>query len=221
MKNKKMESVENIHEKIVMMSDMQDTLNNLASADWNSKNYNWDLYILVENSELIDHLGYKHWKKTIPDYGQCKLEVLDILHFYLSKILNSPDSNGNLIRLSREIFRFQETYGSNNIVKEESHKKALSTLMTISGVAANGSFSETHMCTLISMFVSFEELCNLYVGKNALNIFRQKNGYKEGSYIKVWDGKEDNEVLTEIVTGQGITNFKEIYLRLTDEYSKI
>jgi hypothetical protein len=38
------------------------------------------------------------------------------------------------------------------------------------------------------------------VGKNTLNFFRQDHGYKEGSYIKIWNGEEDNEVLAALVT---------------------
>lgn len=34
-----------------------------------------------------------------------------------------------------------------------------------------------------------------YTGKNVLNVFRQDHGYKAGTYIKVWDGREDNEHL--------------------------
>lgn len=30
-------------------------------------------------------------------------------------------------------------------------------------------------------------------------MFRQDHGYKEGTYIKIWHGKEDNEVLAETV----------------------
>jgi hypothetical protein len=37
------------------------------------------------------------------------------------------------------------------------------------------------------------------VGKNVLNFFRQDHGYKDGSYIKVWQGREDNEHLVDVV----------------------
>ena len=39
------------------------------------------------------------------------------------------------------------------------------------------------------------QLYRLYVGKNILNGFRQDHGYKEGSYIKIWNGVEDNVVM--------------------------
>jgi hypothetical protein len=32
-----------------------------------------------------------------------------------------------------------------------------------------------------------------------LNFFRQDNGYKEGTYRKEWNGREDNEYLVEII----------------------
>jgi hypothetical protein len=49
------------------------------------------------------------------------------------------------------------------------------------------------------MELSFDQLHRGYVGKNVLNFFRQNNGYKDGSYIKVWAGKEDNEHLVDVV----------------------
>ena len=45
----------------------------------------------------------------------------------------------------------------------------------------------------------FDELYEIYVGKNVLNMFRQDNGYKEGTYNKVWNGREDNEHLIELL----------------------
>jgi len=44
-----------------------------------------------------------------------------------------------------------------------------------------------------------ELLFRIYCGKNMLNNFRQKHGYKEGTYIKQWDGAEDNDYMLAIV----------------------
>ena len=38
-----------------------------------------------------------------------------------------------------------------------------------------------------------------YIGKNMLNRFRQNNGYKSGEYKKLWQGREDNEHLIELL----------------------
>ena len=45
--------------------------------------------------------------------------------------------------------------------------------------------------------MNFDELFEMYVGKNVLNTFRQNNGYKAGTYRKLWQGQEDNEHLIE------------------------
>jgi len=52
---------------------------------------------------------------------------------------------------------------------------------------------------MIDCELSWTDLYSQYVGKNVLNMFRQDNGYKEGTYKKIWDGKEDNEYLVDIL----------------------
>jgi len=52
---------------------------------------------------------------------------------------------------------------------------------------------------LVSMSgLNLDTLYRLYVGKNILNQFRQDHGYKEGNYIKIWNGDEDNVVMKRI-----------------------
>jgi len=52
--------------------------------------------------------------------------------------------------------------------------------------------------------VAIDSIYRQYLVKNVLNSFRNKNGYKEGYYIKIWeDGKEDNDVAFEIVKNAG------------------
>ncbi len=52
--------------------------------------------------------------------------------------------------------------------------------------------------------------------------FRQDNGYKDGSYIKQWQGREDNEHLVEILAeldSQQPTYSDEVYQSLQQRYS--
>ena len=49
--------------------------------------------------------------------------------------------------------------------------------------------------------MSYDELFDLYIGKNVLNRFRQDHGYKTGEYHKLWQGREDNEHLMEVLNG--------------------
>ena len=44
-----------------------------------------------------------------------------------------------------------------------------------------------------------EEVSAIYVVKSQLNFFRQKNGYADGTYVKVRDGMEDNARLKYFV----------------------
>jgi hypothetical protein len=45
--------------------------------------------------------------------------------------------------------------------------------------------------------LNLDQLYRLYVGKNILNRFRQDHGYKEGTYVKIWNGLEDNAVMKQ------------------------
>ena len=47
--------------------------------------------------------------------------------------------------------------------------------------------------------LTWESLYQLYMAKNVLNMFRQANGYKDGTYVKTWDGLEDNVILMGII----------------------
>ena len=69
--------------------------------------------------------------------------------------------------------------------------------------------------------LDWTELFRQYVGKNVLNMFRQDKGYKEGTYIKVWNDREDNEYLVDIIHSldPASQDFKEsIYAALEEAY---
>jgi len=60
-----------------------------------------------------------------------------------------------------------------------------------------------------------------YVVKNQLNTFRQKNGYKDGSYIKNWGGVEDNVIAFDIMNSNPKITPTELYTELDSVYSKL
>ena len=69
--------------------------------------------------------------------------------------------------------------------------------------------------------LSFEELFRHYVGKYVLNFFRQDHGYKTGEYVKIWNGREDNEVLMDVLkaTDANSPDFKDkVYQGLKQAY---
>ena len=67
------------------------------------------------------------------------------------------------------------------------------------------------------------ELYKLYIGKLALNAFRQEHGYQDGSYKKIWNGREDNAVMMDIVAqcSGGEYTLDNVKKMLEKEYSKI
>ena len=68
---------------------------------------------------------------------------------------------------------------------------------------------------------SIDDIYSLYIGKNCLNQFRQDNGYKDGTYIKIWDGEEDNIFMHNAINKmQGIT-YSELYESLEKKYATV
>jgi hypothetical protein len=86
-------------------------------------------------------------------------------------------------------------------------------------------FDLKKFCELASAVGLQEEaLYEMYVGKNVLNGFRQDHGYKAGSYIKTWDGREDNVWLVEFAAGldkHPTTFASELYNRLSKKYDEV
>lgn len=90
--------------------------------------------------------------------------------------------------------------------------------------------AENFFLSCIMLEMSMEELYLLYIGKNALNHFRQDNDYKGGSYVKIWsveDGEEleDNDFLYRFIdTLKKLDNlgdesaYDTIYDHLTSQY---
>lgn len=72
----------------------------------------------------------------------------------------------------------------------------------------------------VQLNMTNEDIYIAYITKNCLNKFRQDFGYKDGTYIKDWNGKEDNVVAFELASNIGATEnlFKELYNDLKKIY---
>ena len=175
---------------IQQMLSLQNAMNSRVSDSWRDNNYEWYRAIWVECAEMLDHHGWKWWKHQEIDVPQVQLELVDIFHFGLSlRLMTGASVEDIAATLAQEL-----THQSN----ESDFKLALEVLAgkAVSGKAFDAAAFADCM-RLINM--DLDELFRQYVGKNTLNFFRQDHGYKEGSYIKVWHGKEDNEVLADVV----------------------
>ena len=65
------------------------------------------------------------------------------------------------------------------------------------------------------------ELYKRYVVKNQLYTFRQQHGYKDGSYIKLWNAVEDNVVAFKIMDENPGISPNGLYKKLELKYSQI
>ena len=197
---------------IGQMLTMQDAMNSRVSDTWRDNGYEWYRAIWVECAEMLDHHGWKWWKHQEIDIAQVQLELVDIFHFGLSLRLMAGGSVEEITAtLSAEL-----TQNSG----EKDFKIALETLA--SAAVSNKAFDAVALADCMRlMSMDLNELFRQYVGKNTLNFFRQDHGYKEGSYIKIWHGEEDNEVLANLVNtlDANATDFQQqLYAALEAKY---
>ncbi len=207
-----------MRQKILTMLDMQEAMNEKVHSDWQAQNFEWYRAIWVEAAELLDHYGWKWWKKQSPDREQVVLELIDIWHFGLSLLLSGDQDKENIARqVEADLARTKKATSAEafRLLLEDF---ALQTLQTrqfdVPGFAS----------LMLAMDLEFDALYRSYVGKNVLNFFRQDNGYKEGSYIKVWAAKEDNEHLVEILDelDDSRIDFRDaVYQALAKRYSEV
>jgi hypothetical protein len=176
---------------MVNMLQMQDRMNRRVHEDWQSRGFAWYRALWVECGELIDHYGYKWWKKQAPEMEQVRLEVIDIWHFGLSALFGEGRS---IEDIADAIVEDLDTHPPSGLeVREAAEALALHALQT------HGFSPARFRDLMLASGLDFDSLYTAYVGKNVLNFFRQDHGYKEGSYQKHWDGREDNEHLVELV----------------------
>ncbi|MDG2411480.1 MAG: dUTP diphosphatase [Halioglobus sp.] len=170
---------------------MQDRMNSRVHENWQAQNFEWYRAIWTECAELIEHYGYKWWKKQEADMEQVRLEVIDIWHFGLSALFGNGKSIETIAgEIEAELANF---HASDLGVREATEALALHALDT-------RGFSPSRFWQLMQASgLDFDALYGAYVGKNVLNFFRQDHGYKSGTYTKIWAGREDNEHLAELV----------------------
>lgn len=175
---------------LLTMLHMQDRMNRRVHPQWGEQGFAWHRAIWVECAELLEHHGYKWWKRQEADWPQVQLEVVDIWHFGLSARF-APDKS--LEELARELEQELSAPQPGRSVPEAA--EALAAI-----AAGEQRFCGVAFAALMAASrLDFEALYRQYLGKNVLNFFRQDHGYQDGSYRKLWDGREDNEHLMELL----------------------
>lgn len=182
------------------MLHLQAAMNATVNVRWIEAGYPFLRAVVVEVGEALEHLGWKWWKKQDPDIEQVRLELIDILHFYLSAILVSEKGDED----SAAQFLMENSVSRDTVVLDGQcyvlgSKNLLELLELLAGLSAA---RRIEVCVLEECFkrcdLDWNTATKIYVSKNVLNVFRQAHGYKEGTYIKIWNGDEDNVVLSRI-----------------------
>jgi dUTPase len=201
-------------QQLLNMVELQDHFNHIVHPDWRSQNFDFFRAIMVEAVEALDHYGWKWWKPQPPNMPQVQLELVDIWHFLLS--LHLQNSGGNYLATvdSLEGLRWE-----NSLLMERDIRFNLERVVLTSCLNDCGHSMTETLGTLIEQTgLGWDGLYTQYMAKNILNKFRQAHGYKEGTYEKMWRGKEDNEVMLCVMQDDPNATPSQLYDRLKSMY---
>jgi dimeric dUTPase (all-alpha-NTP-PPase superfamily) len=179
-------------------------------------NIPWYRAIWIECAELLDYTPWKWWKYTELNLDDIRVELVDIWHFGMSNIMSyfqPAEELKECIELIEKIFneKIYQTY----LIQDAAERLASKALTH----QKFGVKEFVDLCRVVDM--NIEEIYKLYMGKNVLNGFRQDLGYKTGQYNKIWNGKEDNYYMIEILKNLAADQIETtLYNELKQIYSK-
>ncbi|RRJ84828.1 dUTP diphosphatase [Aestuariirhabdus litorea] len=178
------------------MLQLQDEINRKINHNWIELDRPWFRAVWLEAAEAVnDHCDWKWWKHGSDNREQIVLEVVDIAHFLWAQLIQDcgeiPQDEA-VIGFARQMQGVLDSEQPMGII-EAFEALAHATL------GSRSAELEAFARVMLAVGMSFDELYRSYVGKNILNRFRQDHGYKTGEYQKQWQGREDNEHLTELL----------------------
>ena len=213
---------------IKQMFELQQELNDATNGEiWTEgatkegRQISWLRCIYMEAAEAIDSFNWKHWKDidSQPDLDNAKVELVDIWHFIMSESIRINDEKYANKFLELEP---KSDFDVDILVNSLENMLSLSVISNIKPEINNIRKITDLFFTIIShLDINIEDLYKRYVVKNQLNTFRQQNGYKEGTYIKLWNGVEDNVVAFKIMDKNPTITPIELYKKLDFEYSQL
>jgi hypothetical protein len=193
---------------LATMVQLQHEANSVMSDNWLLSNNSTIWYFRAgaqELSELIGHLGIKWWKNEHPteelmvaSWEQAVMELIDYIHFSISDVTRTYAEKGqfdahevaDVLAVQADVAETKICQTRIEIIGEV--ETAIATILnckTASWVHAN------HIADAMQLVGT--DLFNMYMSKNLLNKFRTSNGQREGTYMKIWDGVEDNVYLVK------------------------
>jgi len=224
-------------DKILQMLQLQQELNDATNGKgWekgitkNGKIINWKRCTYLECAELIESYPWKHWKNidAKPDYENIKIEAVDIWHFIMSQALEDYKIKdlGTINDLAQNINaldNFSKFTKKTTPTTKDYYAQIEVVEILMKTLFCKASTEESMKAFINVAMVSglnLDTLYKLYVGKNILNKFRQDHGYKNGTYIKIWNGKEDNVTMQNLLENNKDITPESLYKALEKAYPK-
>ena len=186
------------------MMSLQDAFNEEAAPGWRERGFDWHRALWTECAELVERTGWKWWLEPSqpPDPGQMRLELVDIWHFGLSECLRTGRSAA-AVAAALDLGRAQSLAksGSMDDLRRAAERMAHRATAVVCHRNPGGPRFDVqeYADAMQALGMDLPMLFGMYVGKNALNLFRLRNGYRAGDYRKDWAGEEDNAVLERIL----------------------
>lgn len=206
----------NIFKSMVLL---QHNFNLQVAEDYLERKFNWNNAIIAESGEMLESLGYKWWKHQEVDINNAKVEAIDLLHFVISDTVQR-NYECDLEYIDEAINEFQKYFLELDNCRKIKEDTSLVDLVN------ELNFNEYDRFYILKEIFKKLEMTNedvyiAYVVKNCLNKFRQEHGYKNGTYIKIWNKKEDNIVAYEIANEWGVNEnlFELLYKDLDTHYN--
>lgn len=206
------------------MLSLQNNMNIKVNPEWLTAGYGYLRAAMVESVEAIDHHGWKWWKAQDKDLPQLQMELVDIWHFALSASIidYKGDIEATATALAAQLAENSPHVQFDGQPYSPASMSLLDNLELMTGLCAAKRFSVPLFMQIVTQSeMTGEELYRQYVGKNVLNFFRQDNGYKAGTYVKIWHGREDNAHLVEVLDSLDMNapDYAElVYKGLTERY---
>lgn len=224
---------------MTVMLDLQYKLNTLSYPQWVEDAPDYLLAGAVELlGEGIEYTPWKWWKAGTLQKDRLFLELIDALHFNMSSMLvryrQRPAIGETGQEVTVRVTADQMSINNDDSGPLEDFKEAWipQVIKSITRSFLSES-ANTGMNLLLNLLYTLgytgDDIFKSYIGKNVLNTFRQANGYKAGTYVKIWDTnpedpQEDNDFLQKFLASSPVAPeeiYSAAYNYLTVRYQKV
>ena len=190
----------------------------VAGEDWAGKGLWLNFAADTEYAELLQELGmvWCHWKRcNEPHNPRVMIELVDLASVFFDKILQDlgveefqpnmhPDSLSTKLAdlVNATWSRHFDFLAEEGIHASEETtvlcayltelRECVASMNPIEGLGVIGAI-------LAILGLNPLDLYGWFLVKQILNLFRQEHGYMEGTYVKTWENREDNEHLATLL----------------------